>query len=104
AAIEATFEEIKLKEGTAWTGHGSEFFFAVDSDVMPTLVIDDFAPKTMGQLGGSHFWYAAAEGEPRGRLHSYLYLVGGSSLGGSLDLPALTPASYQQQGVPTGTL
>ncbi|MGA8670267.1 MAG: hypothetical protein WB679_10350, partial [Terracidiphilus sp.] len=47
AGIEATFDAKKLEAGTAWTGHASQFFFAVDSDTPPVLVIDDFAPKPM---------------------------------------------------------
>ena len=29
AAIAATFEGKKLEEGTAWIGHGPDFFFAI---------------------------------------------------------------------------
>ena len=43
AAIEASFDAKDLKEGTAWLGRGPEFFFAVESDSAPSLIIDDAA-------------------------------------------------------------
>ncbi len=39
-----------------------------------------------------------------GKLHSFHYLINGSKFGGRLDLPAFSPLSYLQSGVPSGTL
>jgi enterochelin esterase-like enzyme len=58
----------------------------------------------MQNLPGSSLWYAPAHIEPVGKLHSFHYLVQGAKFGGHLDLPAFSPLSYQQPGVPSGTL
>jgi enterochelin esterase-like enzyme len=104
AAIEATFEEKRLKEGSAWAGRGPEFFFAVEAASMPTLMIDDAAGPQMMQISGSQLWYAAAHVEPVSRLHEFHYVVDGAKFGGRLDLPAFGPLSYLQPGVPSGKL
>jgi enterochelin esterase family protein len=104
AGIEATFDAKKLEAGTAWAGHGSQFFFVVDSDAVPLLVIDNFAAKPLEQLPGTHLWYATADVEPVGRLHQFHYLVNGEKFGGSLDVPAFGPLSYLEEGVPSGKL
>jgi enterochelin esterase-like enzyme len=104
AGIEATFDAKKLEAGTAWAGHGSQFFFAVDSDAAPMLVIDDFAAKPLDAIPGTHLWYATADVEPVGRLHQFHYLVNGEKFGGSLDVPAFGPLSYFEEGVPSGKL
>jgi enterochelin esterase family protein len=104
AAIEATFDAKQLKAGTAWAGRGAQFFFAVESEDAPMLVIDDFAAKPLEAIAGSHLWYGTADVEPLGRLHQFHYLVKGESFGGSLDLPAFGVLSYVEAGVPSGTL
>src|SRR5271166_1081392 len=58
-AITASFDAKDLKEGTAWAGHGPDFFFATESASQPSLVIDD-APATgtqMQSITGSDLWY-----------------------------------------------
>ncbi len=104
SAIEASFDAAKLKDGTAWAGHGPDFFFAVESQNTPTLVIDDSPAQAMQQIAGSNLWYAAAHIEPVARLHQFHYVVIGANFGGALDLPAYGPLSYLQPGVPTGKL
>ena len=89
AGIDATFDAKKLEAGTAWAGRGSQFFFAVDSETAPLLVIDDFAAKPMEELPGTHLWYGVADVEPMGRLHQFHYLVNGEKFGGSLDVPGV---------------
>lgn len=84
AAIEATLDAKQLKAGTAWAGHGSQFFFAVESEDAPMLVIDDFAPKSLEAIAGSHLWYGTADVEPLGRPHQFHYLVKGESFGAAL--------------------
>ena len=103
-AITATFDARDLKEGTAWTGHGSDFFFATQAPSQPSLVIDEAPGPAMQHLAGSDLWYAAARIEPVGRLHSFHYMINGATFGGKLDLPAFGPLSYLQPGVPSGTL
>lgn len=103
-AITASFEAKDLTGGTAWAGRGPDFFFAVQSSVQPSLVIDNASGPAMQRLAGSDFWYVPAHIEPVGRLHSFHYLVNGQKFGGRLDLPAFGPLSYLQPGVPSGTL
>jgi enterochelin esterase-like enzyme len=103
-AITATFDEKQLKEGTAWIGHGADFFFATKAAAKPELTIDDASGPEMQSAGGSDLWYAAAHIEPVEKLHAFHYMMNGARFGGVLDLPAFGPLSYQQEGVPAGTL
>lgn len=103
-AISATFDAKDLKEGTAWSGHGPDFFFATEAASQPSLVIDEAAGRSMERIADSDLWYATAHVEPVGRLHSFHYLVSGTKFGGRLDLPAFGPLSYLQPGVPSGKL
>ncbi len=103
-AITASFEAKDLKEGTAWAGHGPDFFFATQASSQPFLVIDDAPGTKMQHLAGSDLWYAAARIEPVGTLHAFHYMINGVAFGGKLDLPAFGPLSYLQPGVPSGTL
>ena len=103
-AIVASFDAKDLKEGTAWAGHGPDFFFATQALSQPSLLIDETPAPPMQHLAGSDLWYAAARIEPVGRLHSFHYMINGAAFGGKLDLPAFGPLSYLQPGVPSGTL
>ena len=103
-AIAAAFDATDLKEGTAWLGHGPEFFFATEAASAPELLIDGSAGPPMRQIPDSDIWYAPARVEPVSRLHSFYYLVNGAKFGGRPDLPAFGPDSYLQPGVPSGTL
>lgn len=103
-AITTTFDDKDLKEGTAWAGRGPDFFFAVATAAKPELVIDGVARPAMQQIAGSDLWYTSARIEELGKLHAFHYLINGTKFGGKLDLPAFTPLSYQQPGVPSGTL
>src|SRR5215475_5357195 len=62
-AIEATFDSKSLQEGTAWAGHGPDFFFAIEASSQPYLFIDGQARgngnSTMDHLRGSNLWYTA---------------------------------------------
>lgn len=102
-AITSTFDAKDLKEGTAWAGHGADFFFAVQGQPRPQLLIDGSPGPQMQQLG-SDLWYTPARIEQLGKLHSFYYLVNGAKFGGKLDLPAFGPLSYLQPGVRSGTL
>ena len=104
ADIEDTFPGKDLKEGTAWSGYGSDFFFAVDAASAPSLVIDENTAEPMQQISGTNLWYASAHIEPVGHMHQFHYVIGGASFGGRLDMPAFGPLSYLESGAPTGTL
>ena len=103
-AITATFDAKDLKEGTAWAGHGPDFFFAAEASSQPTLFIDGTSRAKMRHLTGSDLWYSSARIEPVGRLHAFYYMINREKFGGRLDLPAFGPLSYLQPGVPSGTL
>src|SRR5215467_6715445 len=103
-AITATFGAKDLKEGTAWAGSGPDFFFALEAAGKPELIIDDETGPAMQPLARFNLWYAAARIEQVGKLHSFHYLVNGHSFGGKLDIPAFTPVSYRQPGIPFGKL
>jgi enterochelin esterase-like enzyme len=103
-AIASTFEAKDLKEGTAWAGRGSDFFFAVQAQERPQLFIDAAPGPQMRPIAGSDIWYSAAHIEQLGKLHSFYYLVNGKWFGGKPDVPAFGPLSYLQPGVPSGTL
>ena len=103
-AITATFEAKDLHDGTAWAGRGPDFFFAVEAQSKPDLLIDGAEGPAMQSLAGTDLWYAAARVEQVGKVHSFHYLVNGNKFGGNLDLPAFTPLSYLPPGVPSGTL
>lgn len=103
-AIANTLDAKELKDGTAWIGRGPDFFFAVETSAKPTLVIDGNLGPQMQSLSGTNLWYGSAHIEPVGSLHSFSYLVNSAKFGGRLDLPAFTPLSYQQPGIPSGTL
>ena len=104
AAIESTFDAKDLKAGTAWEGHGPDFFFAFEAASAPALVIDDGAPVPMQTLAGTQLWYAPARIEAVGRLHQFHYVVNGANFGGRLDLPAFGPLAYLAPGTPSGKL
>ena len=106
SAIAVTFSEEDRKAGTAWAGHGPDFFFAIESASQPSLVIDDRAPIGMQALPNqpAQLWYATAHIDPVGTLHAFHYLIDGKDFGGRLDLPAYPPRFYAQPGVPQGTL
>jgi len=103
-AITDSFDGKELKEGTAWSGHGPDFFFATQASSQPSLLIDHAPGPQMQPLAGSDLWYAAAHVEPIGRLHAFHYMINGAPFGGKLDLPAFGPLSYLQSGVPSGTV
>ena len=103
-AITATLDTNELKDGTAWIARGPDFFFATEAPAKPELFIDGRSGPPMQNLPGSSLWYAPAHIEPVGKLHSFHYLVQGAKFGGRLDLPAFSPLSYLQPGVPSGTL
>ncbi len=103
-AITATFNARDLKDGTAWAGHGTDFFFAIETPAKPELRIDGAPGPQMQPLAGSDIWYAAARIEQVGKLHSFYYLRSGAKFGGKLDVPAFGPLSYLQPGVPSGRL
>src|SRR5258706_15073844 len=87
AAITASFDAKELKEGTAWAGHGPDFFFVTQAASEPSLSVDNTAGPKIRQIAGSDLWYASAQLEVS-KLPSFYYMVSGAKFGGRLDGPA----------------
>ena len=102
--IRDTFTEAQLKQGAAWAGQGNDFFFAVESNTLPMLYIDDAPGPQMRSIPGTNLWFTTALITELGRLHSFYYLVNSVRFGGRLDMPAFGPLSYLLPGVKEGKL
>jgi enterochelin esterase-like enzyme len=103
-AIVSSFDSKRLASGSAWLGHGPDFFFATEAASKPGLFIDDTPGPEMRNVSSTNLWYAVARIGPVSRLHAFHYVVNGNKFGGSFDLPAFGPESYLKPGVPAGTL
>ena len=103
-AITATFDAKDLQEGTAWSGHGPDFFFVTRASATPQLFIDATPGPEMRALAGTDLWFAVVKIEAAGKLHSFHYIINGAKFGDKLDVPAFTPLSYLHPGVPSGVL
>src|SRR5258708_40155404 len=93
-AITSTFDAKDLKDGTAWAGDASDFFFAIQTPAKSELRIDGAPGPQMQLLTGSDIWYAAARIEQVGKLHSFYYLIDVTKFGTNLHLPFFRPFSY----------
>jgi enterochelin esterase family protein len=102
-AVRDSFDPKQLAAGTAWLGRGHDFFFATEAAGTPELFIDGRRGPDM-HVAGPGLWYSVARIEGLGKPHSFFYQVAGAKFGGSFDVPAFGPESYQQPGVPSGTL
>jgi enterochelin esterase family protein len=111
-AINTSFDEKAIKDGTAWSSQGPDFFFAMQSATPPKLVIDDRPGMPMHPITGpgssngsdARLWYTSAHIAETGKNHAFHYLIDGKDFGGRLDLPAFGPLSYLLPDTPTGKL
>jgi enterochelin esterase-like enzyme len=103
-AIQDTFSAKDLKEGTAWSGHLHDFFFAVRAASRPSLYIDDASGPKMERLRSSDIWFAPAQINRLGHTHTFHYQIQGKDFGGSVNLPAFGELSYPMPGVRQGML
>jgi enterochelin esterase family protein len=81
-----------------------DFFFAVRSSARPTLIIDDLPGPAMQPFPSNDLWYAVAQIERLGDLHSFHYQIDGKDFGGNRNVPAYTELSYLMPDVKQGTL
>ena len=102
ALVEALGEE-NIVKGTAVLGEGPDFVFALESREAPVLYVDGESAGRMRPVRGTPLWFATARLET-GRSHSFYYVVAGERRGGRTDIAAYLPESYEQEGVPHGTL
>jgi enterochelin esterase-like enzyme len=99
-----TLGDEALKKGTAITGEGARFLWAVEAESEPALFVDQFEKRgPLTRVSGTNLWFQAGELRP-GISHSFHYVVGGKRFGGQQNVAAYLPESYEQPGVPQGKL
>jgi enterochelin esterase family protein len=102
-ALVATLGQEAIHNGTAVTGRGPDFLWAVESATQPVLMIDEEHGPAMKKIAKTNIWYAV--GTLRvGTGHEFEYRIDGKPFGGSKDVPAYGPESYLKPGVPPGML
>ena len=102
-----------IKSGEAYNSNGPDFIWAVESAAEPSMILDDQPAPRMRRIGGTNLWFHTAQLRV-GTSHRFHYLINGApssakateakKFGGSVDVPAYTPDSYQRPGVPHGKL
>jgi enterochelin esterase-like enzyme len=106
-ALRASLGDDKIKKGTAFAGEAANFIFAFESEIRPSLYIDDHAApamiRAMTRAGKSNLWFQTGNLQV-GTVHGFYYTVNGTRTGGSTDVPAYGPDSYPKPGVPQGAL
>jgi enterochelin esterase-like enzyme len=100
--VTATLGDARIKNGTAYAGDGELFVWAVESASEPVLLVDE-VPTEIHRLGTSNLWFAESRLTVH-RNHTFSYLVDGKPFGGDVNVPAYGPESYEQPGVPKGTV
>lgn len=95
--------EQNIQKGTAVSGHGEDFTWAIRSASEPTLLIDGAPGPVMNRVEQTDLWYATGK-LAVGTSHGFEYRVAGKPFGGKKDVPAYGPESYLKSGVPSGTL
>lgn len=98
----ATLGDARIKAGTAYGGQGELFVWAIETPLTPRLMVDE-APVEVAKVGDSNVWFGSGK-LTTGRNHTFYYLVDGKRVGGDVNVPAYGPDSYEQPGVPKGTL
>jgi enterochelin esterase-like enzyme len=101
-ALVDTLGDQRLKAGNAYVGQGPDFLFAIRSEKMPELLIDDEAAGPLRQTEDG-IWFLTTQLKT-GRNHHFYYLVDGVAMGGDRNVVAYGPDSYVQPGVPQGVM
>lgn len=101
-ALRDTLGAERIKAGTAVTGYGPDFVWAVEATSAPLLQIDDAAPVAASRVEGNLWTYRGTL--KTGTSHKYHWIVDGNPMGGNLNIPAFTKDSYPQPGVPQGKI
>jgi enterochelin esterase-like enzyme len=102
-ALLATAGGEAIQKGAAFVGHGADFVFPVRAESKPRIFINDEPGPAMRQLRDSKIWIARTQ-LPTRRSHTFHYTVAGKRFGGNLNVPAFGQDSYEQPGVPQGSL
>lgn len=101
-ALHAAFKDTDLKGGKAAIGEGPDFLWAIESEKAPVLFIDDTRVGPLTRVGGADLWFRSGVLET-GTSHTYYYEIDGVKTGGSTDLAAYGPDSYEKN-VPHGKM
>jgi enterochelin esterase family protein len=102
ALVQALGDE-RLKKGIGWESNGPDFILAVESAKTPALILDDQPVQGLRHISGSDLWFYTTQLRV-GVSHRFHYTIDGAWFGGSYDVPAYTPNSYQRPEVPQGHL
>ncbi len=81
---------------------GEEFLFAVSAPEQASVSIDGRPPVPMAPVRGTSYWFRL-ETLRLGTTHTYTLIVGGHEVGTG-GVAGYSPDSYEQPGVPRGTL
>jgi enterochelin esterase-like enzyme len=101
-ALVASLGDAQIRKGAAVLGEGPDFIWAVESEKTPILYVDRGEAGPMTRLEGN-LWYHTGQ-LPTGTSHAFYYMIAGERFGGSFDVPAFGPDSYEHPGVPRGKL
>lgn len=102
-ALRAALPAEDIQKGTAVTGEGPDFLWAVEAGNAPTLYIDDQPAGPMTATADGKLWYYTGKLRT-GTAHAFYYQVDGNRMGGKTDIAAYGPESYPMPGVPAGKL
>jgi enterochelin esterase family protein len=102
-ALRDTLGADNIKKGTAFIGEGPDGLWAVEAPEQPELYIDDRLAGAMHPIGRTGVYYYKGS-MTTGRSHAFYYKIENRQFGGRNDIPCYGPDSYQQPGVPQGTL
>jgi enterochelin esterase family protein len=102
-AVETSFPAEQLEKGTAALAVGGEALFVVKAPAngVPQLFVNDVAQGAMKKAGG---YYAAKAKIVVYDSNTFHYVVKGERFGGRVNLSGFGPESYEQAGVPKGTV
>jgi enterochelin esterase family protein len=101
-SLRSMFKAQDLKDGKAATGKGADFLWAIESEKPAVLFVDDERAGPMTRIAGTDLWFRQGT-LATGTSHTYYYEIDGVKTGGSLDLAAYGPDSYEQN-VPHGKM
>jgi hypothetical protein len=102
AELIAVMGRESIRKGTAVASNGPDFVWAVESADPPLLYVNDEKCAPMQRVSGD-LWFHAGR-LATGNAYKFHYVINGAVFGGALNIPAYTPDSYAQPGVPEGKL
>lgn len=101
-ALVASMGAAQIKKGIAVLGEGPYFIWALESEKKPVLYVDRVEVGPMTRVEGDLWYHMGQLRTDTG--HEFYYMIDGARFGGSVNLPAPGPDSYEHPGVPHGVL